>query len=123
MKKESFIWGSVVTLVLCMFLAGGAGHAQSQSAAVDLNTAGVSELDSLPGIGPAIAARIVAYREKNGPFKRPEDLMNVSGIGEKKFLALKDRVSIAAPKPAQPPQPPSNVRGSQSKPAGKKSNE
>jgi len=64
---------------------------------VDLNQADVTKLDTLPGIGPAIAQRIVEYREKNGPFKKAEDLMNVRGIGEKKFLALKDRVVVSKP--------------------------
>jgi len=69
---------------------------------VDLNQATIEQLDTLPGIGPAIAKRIVDYREKNGPFKKAEDLMNVQGIGEKKFLQLKDLVIVqpAAPQPA-----------------------
>lgn len=48
---------------------------------VDLNTAGAEELEALPGIGPVLARRIVAYREEHGPFKRVEDLMKVRGIG------------------------------------------
>jgi len=49
---------------------------------VNLNTAGAAELETLPGIGPSYARRIVEYREKNGPFKRVEDLLNVQGIGD-----------------------------------------
>jgi competence protein ComEA len=48
---------------------------------VDVNRAGGKELQTLPGIGPALAGRIVEYREKNGPFRVPEDLLNVRGIG------------------------------------------
>jgi len=62
---------------------------------VDLNTASIAELDTLPGIGPAIGARIIDFRTRNGPFRRIEDLMNVRGIGEKKFLKLKGRVRIS----------------------------
>ena len=69
---------------------------------LDLNQATVEELDTLPGVGPAIARRIVAFREKNGAFKRIEDLMNVRGIGEKTFLRLRDRIMVkAAPPPCQ----------------------
>ena len=69
---------------------------------LDLNQATVEELDGLPGVGPAIARRIVAFREKNGAFKRIEDLMNVRGIGEKTFLRLRDRIMVKAP--SSPPE-------------------
>jgi competence protein ComEA len=61
---------------------------------VNLNTATADELEALPGIGPATATRIVEYRQKNGPFKKIEDLMNIKGIGEKSFLKLKPLVSV-----------------------------
>ena len=51
------------------------------AAKVNINTAGVSELDSLPGIGPVLAQRIVDWRTENGPFRSAEDLLNVEGIG------------------------------------------
>lgn len=73
---------------------GSAGQAGPASAGlIDLNTATVEELDSLPGIGPATAQKIVDDREANGPFATPEDLMRVSGIGAAKFEALKDLVT------------------------------
>ena len=65
---------------------------------VNLNTAALSDLEKLPGVGPATAARIIEYREKNGPFKKIEELMNVKGIGEKAFLKLKPLVTVTAPK-------------------------
>ncbi|MDI6844004.1 MAG: ComEA family DNA-binding protein [Anaerosomatales bacterium] len=60
---------------------------------VNINTATAAELDTLPGIGPATAQKIVDDRERNGPFASPEDLMRVPGIGPKKFDALKDLVT------------------------------
>jgi len=65
---------------------------------IDLNTATLAQLDSLPGIGPVIAERILELREKSGSYKRIEDLMNIRGIGEKKFLKLKDLITVKTPK-------------------------
>ncbi len=61
---------------------------------VDLNTATADELDSLPGIGPATAAAIVAYRELHGPFHAIEDLLDVRGIGPAKLDALRGLVRV-----------------------------
>jgi competence protein ComEA len=69
------------------------------TAAVNLNTASSSELASLPGIGPKTAERILEYRQKNGPFKKIEDLMNVRGIGEKSFLKIRSRLTVGTPRP------------------------
>lgn len=65
---------------------------------ININTASAAELESLPGIGPKTAARILEYRQKNGPFKKIEDLMNVRGLGEKNFLKLKAQLTVGAPK-------------------------
>jgi competence protein ComEA len=67
-------------------------------ALVNLNTATAAALEKLPGVGPATATRIVEYREKNGAFKKIEDVMNVRGIGEKTFLNLKPLITVAPPK-------------------------
>ena len=61
---------------------------------VNINTASVAELDGLPGIGAKTAALIVEYRQKNGPFKKIEELMNIRGVGEKNFLKLKEHISV-----------------------------
>lgn len=53
----------------------------ASSAPVDVNAAVAEELDDLPGVGPVLAERIVAFREENGPFESPEDVMDVPGVG------------------------------------------
>jgi comEA protein len=64
---------------------------------VNLNSATAAQIASLPGIGPKTAELVVQYRVKNGPFKKIEEVMNVRGIGEKSFLKIKDRLTVAAP--------------------------
>ena len=61
---------------------------------LDLNTATVEELATLPGIGEALARRIVDHRADNGPFESVEEIMEVSGIGEGKFAGLRDCVTV-----------------------------
>jgi competence protein ComEA len=70
--------------------------AAAPSAQVNLNSATVAQLEGLPGIGAATAQRIIEYRQKNGGFKKVEDLMNIRGIGEKSFLKLKPLVTVSA---------------------------
>jgi competence protein ComEA len=66
----------------------------SPTGAINLNTATLEQLDSLPGIGPAIAQRIIDYREKVGKFTRIEDITEVSGIGEVTFAKIKDLIVV-----------------------------
>ena len=61
---------------------------------VNINTASQSELENLPGIGPAIANRIIEYRTQNGKFNSIEDLQNVKGIGDAKFANIKDNIIV-----------------------------
>ncbi len=100
----------VATLLLASASLAAAGQqekpASSRASAgpaapVNLNTASQAQLESLPGIGASTAKRILEYRQKNGSFKKIEELMNVKGIGEKSFLKLKPHVTVAAEKAAQ----------------------
>jgi len=74
--------------------AGAKSGAAAANGLVNINTAGQSELDTLPGIGPALAQRIIQYREANGAFQSIEDLKNVSGIGDKNFENMKDKITV-----------------------------
>lgn len=106
---------TALSLVLFLCLLGAvpsaapASAAQSKSAVrsaakppstaiVNLNTASAIDLEGLPGIGAKTAARIVEYRQKNGPFKKVEELMNVRGVGEKNFVKLKPQITVAPAK-------------------------
>ena len=76
--------------------SGGNAPTAKPLTIVNLNTANATELATLPGIGDKTAGRIIEYRQKNGPFKKVEELMNVQGIGEKSFLKLKPQLTVAS---------------------------
>lgn len=61
---------------------------------VNINTASQSELETLPGVGPSTAIKIIEYRQKNGKFQKVEDLQNIQGIGEAKIKNIKDSIVI-----------------------------
>lgn len=72
----------------------GSGASTAPSGPVNLNTATADDLDSLPGVGPATAAAILAYRDEHGPFAAVDDLGEVRGIGTVKLDALRGLVTV-----------------------------
>ena len=62
---------------------------------IDINRAGATDLQSLPGVGPVLARRIVAHRETHGPFRDPADLLQVPGVGAKRFAGLQGLIRAA----------------------------
>ena len=104
-----------VTFTLAFFIGRSSVHAQitterapeelvrelpepepepEQTPRLELNRATRAELEALPGIGPVLAERIVAWRSANGPFVSVEQIMDVEGIGEKKFAELRDSIYV-----------------------------
>jgi len=69
-------------------------QAESQSQTVNINKASAESLEALPGIGPALASRIITYREENGPFKTVDDITEVRGIGAKMLAKLRPYLSL-----------------------------
>ena len=92
------VLGLVTAAVSAQEAARPAARTAAAAGTVNLNTATVAQLETLPGIGKATAERILEYRQKNGGFKKVEDLMNVRGIGEKSFLKMKPLITVTAPK-------------------------
>jgi competence protein ComEA len=74
--------------------AAGGGTSAGGAPVVNLNSATVADLETLPGIGPALAQKIISYRDEKGGFRRIEDLLEVPGIGPKKFEELKTHVTV-----------------------------
>lgn len=85
-------------LVLCLVLAIGLAFVQilaaEETETININEASEDELIQLRGIGPIRAERVVQYREKHGPFRSPEDIMKVKGIGPKTWEKNKDRITV-----------------------------
>lgn len=74
--------------------AGASGGRAPAAGPININTASASELEALPGIGPALAARIVEYRDGHGPFASVDDLTDVPGIGPAKLEALRSQATV-----------------------------
>ncbi|MEE9218830.1 MAG: ComEA family DNA-binding protein [Acidobacteriota bacterium] len=93
MKRFRSVWGAVVVVsVLATLLAVAA---DADAARLDVNKASAQELEALPYVGPALAQRIVDFREAHGPFKSVDDLLKVQGIGEKILARLRSRVTVS----------------------------
>jgi len=72
----------------------GISTTEDESDKININTADATELDKLPGIGPARAADIIDYRQSHGGFKSIEEIKNISGIGDKTFENMKDLITV-----------------------------
>jgi len=99
--KKLFRESLAIALAVALFVSvSSLSLAQNQTqnrpaqAKININTASLAELQTLPRIGPKVAQRIIDYRTQNGPFKKPEDLMKVRGIGEKVFNQIKDLITV-----------------------------
>jgi comEA protein len=94
------LMAAIAAMALTTAMVGAQGKTAAPKAVaiaaapVNLNTATVEQLATIPGIGPRMAERIIDYRQKSGGFKKVEDLMNVTGIGEKNFLKMRPLVTV-----------------------------
>lgn len=83
-----------ILVVSCFLFAALSSPLSADPGKININTATVNQLLQLQRIGPSYADRIVAYREQNGAFKTPQEIMKVKGIGEKTFEANKDVIVV-----------------------------
>jgi competence protein ComEA len=102
--KRSFLACFSVLALVASLLAGATSGAQKRAPAapLDLNSATVKQLVTLPGVGPTTARAIVEFRDKSGPFRRVEDLLAIRGISPRKLEQLRPYVTVAPAKPAKP---------------------
>ncbi|MBU3948499.1 MAG: helix-hairpin-helix domain-containing protein [Proteobacteria bacterium] len=84
-------------VVIAFVLASGISAFAKDEVKININKATVQELTKLKKVGTKVAKKIVDYREKNGPFAKPEDIMKVPGIGQKIFDLNKNMISVITP--------------------------
>lgn len=94
--RKSAALAVLVCILLGPLAVMGLPQAETGKAKVNINSAGLNELQSLPRVGPKLAQRILDYRKEHGLFKRPEDLLKVKGIGEKMFRGFKDLITVGS---------------------------
>ena len=94
MKSNTRIFAGILVLA-GLLLTALPGFAAEGRRVVNVNSADAAQLALLPRVGPSVAQRIIDFRKENGPFKSPEDLMLVQGIGEKTFQLLKPYVAVS----------------------------
>ena len=87
----------VVSLLLCLCTHAAFAQKKPPSKPIDLNAATADQLQQLPGIGPATAKAIVRFREKSGPFQRPEDLLAIHGVSKSRFEKLRPYITVIRP--------------------------
>ena len=92
MKNLKRLFTMSMVIILAVMLASPLWAQEAEK--ININKASVEELTQLKMIGPKCAEQIVAFRDKNGPFEKPEDIVKVKGIGPKTFELNKDRICI-----------------------------
>jgi competence protein ComEA len=107
MNQSFFRRFGAALLVAAFTLASGDAFAAAKtfSGRVNLNTASAAQLEELPGIGPALASRIIEHRQKNGSFRTVEEVLNVKGVGEKSFARIQAYLTVGAATPKDTPKP------------------
>jgi comEA protein len=96
-KKRAILSLALVVLLTAFFFIPDPAAARQSNKKININTASLAELQTLPKIGPKIAQRIIDFREENGKFSSITDLLKVKGIGEKTFEQLKDSITVDNP--------------------------
>ncbi|MEA1935571.1 MAG: ComEA family DNA-binding protein [Thermodesulfobacteriota bacterium] len=91
--KKSILRIAICFFVLIFTLAVIPSYSAAKSNKININTAGLKELTKLKGIGPALAKRVIKYRQGHGPFQKVENIMKVKGIGKKTFKVIKNKIT------------------------------
>ena len=97
MKSRRMKIGLVLVVVFALgFLSPLQTQSKTTAKKVNINTANLDELQTLPRIGEKVAQRIIDYRKEHGQFKKIEELMKVQGVGEKTFKLIKDKIEVGS---------------------------